>query len=124
LTLADECESKIPKRTCVIRPNCQHAAQLVYGLVVAAGAEQNPPDGIAGIPKRVQVTGPPGPSQSLLRTPLAQQPASESEVRSRVARVQFQGRCRYSAFGLAPLPLLLQRICQQDVRFGKLRIEF
>src|SRR5579883_418410 len=47
LMVADQCKSKEPKDLCVVRPYSLYAAQLAYGLVVAAALEQNPSDASA-----------------------------------------------------------------------------
>ena len=77
----------------------------------------------AGASKRIKLAGTLGPRQGLVRPPLAQQPPSVSDVSTSIVRVQLQGPLVFR-LGVAPLPLFLIYPCQQDVWFGKLRIQF
>ena len=105
----------------MVREHCQHAAQLVYSLVVAMGLEQNPTDSNAGNRKRVVFTGALSPGQRLLWTPLTEQPISESVLRNGIIWVQVEGAPEFS-LGLGPLPLVFLDVCKQNVRFGQFRI--
>lgn len=68
LAVSDQRETKKPKGHSIVRSYCQHAAQLAYRIIVAAGLEQNPADVNAGNRKRVVLTGSLSPGQRLIGT--------------------------------------------------------
>src|SRR5215831_19046905 len=92
-------------------------------LIVVPGVNENPTEGPAVGPKRIQLSGSPGPGNCLLRTPLAVQPDCKREVRMSVIRLQLKRPLVFS-FGITPPELLLIYVCQLGVRFGKLWINF
>ena len=101
----------------------QLVSELVDGFVVATGAERIHPMSVVGISKRVELAGAPSPGQCFVHTSLAQQPAGSPPCAA--ASLGFNSSARlYPASASAQLPLLLLYVCQQDVRFGKFRIQF
>src|SRR4029077_20054071 len=97
--------------------------QFMYGLVIPVGKKQSFPDGSARNLDGVEFATARGPRQGLPRSPLAQQPMCKSNVRGSVIRLQIE-RPLVLRLGVAPVPLLLVDVRQQDMRFGQPRIQF
>src|ERR1700761_5080654 len=123
LALGDEYESGDPVGECFIGVDGQHAVQFSNGLVIPTGKKQNPTDLRAGSANRIKFASTARPCEPLLDTSPAHKPAGEPKLRSRVTRLQVE---RHPIFGFrfAPRPLTLIYLCQQDMCFGELRIQF
>src|SRR3954447_9190585 len=98
--------------------------QLPDGLVVTPRMKQNETvsdsraskRSAASASKRIKFAGTLDPRQGLVRSPLAQQPFSVSDVSTSIVRVQLQSPLEFR-FGVAPLPLFLIYPCKEDVWF-------
>src|SRR5262249_48347490 len=85
--------------------------------------KKNPANANATTPERVQLASATGPGQRLIQSSVRRQPVSISEVRGRIVGIQSKGLFEFG-LRLSPLELILQDVAEQDVCFGKLRIQF
>ena len=110
------------QRECQI-PIVRVESQFPDSLLVTSGVKKYEAIRSAGASKRIKLVGTLGPPNGLVRPPLAQEPHRKVFVRPGIVRVQLQGPLVFR-LGLAPLPLSLICLSQQDMWFGKLWIQF
>lgn len=97
-------------------------SQFLDGLVVAPGMKQDEAVADTAVPQRIKFAGSLDRYQGLIGPTLAQEPNCESFMCTRSVWIQFQGTLVF-CLGIAPLPLSLIHLPEQNVRLGELRIQ-
>src|SRR5258706_10536442 len=77
MMIGDKRKAEDPKSECVVWCDRQHAAKLLYCVVITAGIKQHPGEIGTRCSKRIELAGPTACRHCLLGTPLTYQPVSK-----------------------------------------------